>query len=102
MGFNEGVIRRMDAGHIAFRCPACERMHIVRLRQAHRDGHTWEWNNSHSKPTLTPSVHVNPPGANHDPVSHTCHFYLREGVMEYLPDCTHAMAGQRVPLPKME
>lgn len=31
--------------------------------------------------------------------SSVCHYFLRNGQIQYLGDCTHAMRGQTVPLP---
>lgn len=48
----------------------------------------WNWNGSTTRPTLSPSV--NNPGQ--------CHFFLRDGIMEFCGDCSHDKAGQKVPL----
>lgn len=30
---------------------------------------------------------------------HTCHSFVRDGQIEFLSDCTHALAGKTVSLP---
>jgi hypothetical protein len=40
---------------------------------------------------------------NHiDPKQRRCHSFLKDGVWEYLADCSHDMAGQKVEAPDWE
>lgn len=61
----------------------------------------WGWNGSMESPTLTPSVLVYPhkgtPGVFND--QPRCHTFVRDGKIEFLADCEHALAGQTVPIP---
>ena len=79
-------------------CPACGFEHSFRVD---REGHgkwdsVWEFNGDYEKPTFNPSM-----GANlhrqeeHHPI---CHSFLRDGIWQFLADCTHAMANQHVPM----
>jgi len=87
----------------AFRCPGCERDHSVSLG----DGATWSWNGDTDRPTLSPSVLVTYNGSDagqmdddgHRAPPAVCHSFVRDGQIEFLTDCTHALAGQTVPLP---
>jgi hypothetical protein len=36
-----------------------------------------------------------------DAYEQTCHLFLTDGRLQYLGDCTHALAGQTVPLPEL-
>lgn len=70
-----------------FWCPGCDDVH----------GITSAWTVvEHDDGTLTvdPSILVTRPGDD----GYRCHSYLRAGVWEYLTDCTHPLAGQRVPM----
>jgi hypothetical protein len=49
----------------------------------------WDWNGSTSAPTLTPSILKHTPGKR-------CHSFVRNGVVEFLADCEHELAGQSV------
>jgi len=49
------------------------------------------------KPTFAPSLLCN----GHDPALR-CHSFVRDGRIEFLPDCQHALAGQTVELPDWE
>lgn len=84
-----------------------------------QNGAKWGWNGSYERPTFTPSVlirsghHVpgQPPGsscwctynAEHpdEPAPFTCticHSFVTDGQIQFLGDCTHALAGQTVSL----
>lgn len=102
MSIIKGKIRQLDGGHIAFMCPGCQSLHVIRTQDATGQGPRWEWNKSWSKPTVSPSVLVNKAGSYHDPHSFTCHSFVREGNIQFLNDCTHALAGQTVELPDIE
>ena len=34
-----------------------------------------------------------------EPVPFVCHSFVVNGQIQFLPDCTHALAGQTVPIP---
>ena len=81
-------------GYALFFCPACDSPHAVRVN-THGSG--WGWNGSVDAPTLTPSVFSN---QHRDcPDLPACHSFVTEGRIQFLADCTHAMAGQTVDLP---
>lgn len=61
-------------------------------------GAVWSFNGSLDKPTFAPSILVTrKEGAGR--AQKVCHSFIREGRIEYLSDCTHALAGQTVDLP---
>ena len=88
-------------GGVCFWCPACEEAHCV----------TTEWLIDREAVTLAPSVLVGgvqwpksgpfyKPGHSAPEGGATvCHSFVRDGRIEYLSDCTHALAGQTVDLP---
>jgi hypothetical protein len=98
-------LRRTASGVIRHWCPACEWMHHIRVV----DPNPWEFDGNSDSPTFSPSVKVeyNGPDADTRPdgrrrrPSKVCHYFLRAGEIEFLPDCTHEMAGQKVPLPEL-
>ena len=93
-----------------FQCPACE--------QSHSPSDAWQFNGDVEKPTFNPSILVkwfkcdNPDDlfdsdgkvkvcedgrvAGKDII---CHSFVRNGNIQFLGDCTHALAGQTVELP---
>lgn len=54
----------------------------------------WEWDGDLEAPTLSPSILSKIGGE-------VCHSFLKDGVFEFLPDCTHEFSGQNVPLPDL-
>lgn len=67
-------------------CPACDTTHMVT--------DTWTVT-EHDDGTLTvdPSILLTQP-----PTTYRCHSYLRDGVWQYLDDCSHQHAGQSLPM----
>lgn len=74
----------------SFHCPGCGYLHPFEVPH-------WTWNGSLEKPTFNPSLLV----GQHDPKIR-CHSYVREGRIEFLSDCHHALAGQTVDLPEVK
>ena len=52
---------------------------------------TWDFNGDMERPTFTPSMLIHPGG-----IYVREHFFIRDGKIEYLADCDHAMAGMTV------
>lgn len=85
-------------------CDGCETLHVCTILPEQGRPH-WDWNGSLETPTLSPSV-LNRTGRAVDPAfvpesgdpPEVCHTFIRNGVVEFLADCTHALAGQSVPL----
>ena len=51
-------------------------------------------------PTISPSILVRwDEGDEHKP--QICHSYVRDGRIQFLGDCTHALAGKTVDLPEV-
>lgn len=89
MGIKTYEVINQDDSHYAWlvKCPACEAPHSFDKR--------WEFDGNHENPTFNPSMLVR--GNNT-----VCHSYLRNGVWEYLADCTHTMKSKMVGAPDWE
>jgi hypothetical protein len=64
----------------------------------------WGFNGDFEKPTFTPSLNTWWGGfrsGDHDVPLHRCHPVLREGRIQFLGDCTHALKEQTVDLPEI-
>jgi len=92
----------------AFICPGCDQEHAVWTGAG--PGAAWQFNNDLDKPTINPSLLVRM-GPKPDPITHlalkdaphrVCHSFIRDGQIQFLGDCTHALAGQTVELPEVE
>jgi hypothetical protein len=98
MGQLSPTLRDVDWGGrpaIAFWCPGCDQSHLVTTDR-------WQWNGSVDRPTVQPSILVTyngrDAGTDGAPPA-VCHSFLTDGQMQFLADCSHALAGQTVALP---
>ena len=85
------VVTRKPIGgrdSLYWHCSGCEETHRVLI-----DEGGWSWDGSLDRPTLLPSVLVRFTRAD---VPMVCHSFVRRGVVEFLGDCTHELAGQAV------
>lgn len=81
-------------GTVLFWCPGCLSYHGCQTDPNHRNpitGALWQWNGDMENPTLTPSILIH--GGGRTP---RCHLFVRDGKIEFLSDCSHALAGQTV------
>ncbi len=88
-------LRRTRAGGESwwFWCPGCETHHrfVTKLGEG-EEGPVWGFDGNAERPTFTPSLRVRlGDGAQ-------CHLFLTKGVVRYLSDCTHGLAGQSIPV----
>lgn len=85
---------------IWFKCPGCNDQHGI--------GDSWKFNGDYEKPTFSPSfltwVDPNPRAAEGSKyrTGFRCHSFIRNGMIEFCGDCTHALAGQTVAIPPWE
>ncbi len=80
------VLRRSQDGYMHW-CPGCKEMH--------RLPDTWKFNGNLEYPSFEESF-------NHgNSKEKICHYVLTNGVLNFCNDCTHALKGQSVPLPKL-
>lgn len=82
----------LDATEYTFFCPGCKATHWVRTSGKQP---CWSFNGDVDSPTLNPSILVR----GRDQTGDTrCHSYVKDGQIQFLPDCTHALAGKTVAL----
>lgn len=92
-------LRSIEGGLIGYWCQGCDSCHVIRVGG---DGAGWTFDGNADAPTFSPSVLVTYSGADtgHDDAPpERCHTFIRGGMVEFLGDCTHALAGQTLPLP---
>ena len=76
-----------------FYCPGCKEHHGFAVKGKK----TWTFNGDREKPTFAPSLLLRTPFPDGDRI---CHLFLREGVVQFLGDCTHDLAGTYYILPQ--
>lgn len=110
-------------GHMVF-CPACQQGHLFNTKEGNPNGvgghkPVWTFNNDIEKPTFRASMLVRSgcKASGHKPGDECwctyekrygkpspfscgcCHSIVTDGRIEFLGDCSHALAGQTVELP---
>lgn len=114
------LMRSRDGDQLRFTCPGCGENHAPYINGT---GHpVWGFNGDYDKPTFTPSLLVR---SGHYAGGHNgedcwcnwsernngepapfkctvCHSFVTDGKIQFLSDCTHALAGQTVELPEMD
>jgi hypothetical protein len=103
--------RAIDApGLVVWWCPGCRNTHQVPVKPEAPDG--WDFDGNLDAPTLAPSVLLyahetltdDYPGwpapitDQYQTTTPNCHSFVRAGQIVFLPDCTHELAGQTVPM----
>lgn len=79
-----------DGERLFWYCPGCEYHHAVPVDQG-----GWQWNRNLERPTLSPSV-------RHRVNNTCCHYFIRDGQIQYCGDCTHELAGQTIAMEQVE
>lgn len=98
-------LREVQKGMLAHWCPGCKELHMVYVAGFEHPGPIWGYDFKHDCPTFTPSLKhsTNRPrtiGEMTKPVTYTqCHYFIKNGQIQYLSDCIHPLAGQTVDLP---
>jgi hypothetical protein len=112
MGQLSAKLRNVQGG-FSYWCQGCEEMHAVNAG--------WQFDGNLEAPTFSPSVLVTSghyaPGwtgpscwctynAEHPDKAapfkcSRCHTFIKGGMVQFLGDCTHALAGQTLPLPDL-
>jgi hypothetical protein len=72
-------------------CPGCKCLHPINIDRPNTFGAKWTWNGDVERPTFSPSIHL----------VGMCHYFIRDGMIEFCGDSKHALAGQTVPLPDL-
>ena len=110
---------RLEGGLLSFHCPGCKCSHAFDSR--------WTFDGNMDAPTFSPSLLVGhwimpddwdyetaPRDENGGLIlskdgTHVlgayelrCHSFVRGGVIEFLSDCTHELAGKKVPMGDIE
>lgn len=83
-----------------FHCPGCGYDHGLWIRQCLEGGNPqWSFNGDVDKPTFSPSLLVYVDDTRKES---QCHSFIRDGMIQFLDDCKHELAGQTVEIPDSE
>jgi hypothetical protein len=86
-------------------CPACKTMHAFAVSKPFSNGAKWRFDGNLESPTFEPSMNIAigpyPYGEGEKPRIDRCHYFLHNGVIQYLADCTHEMTNTSIALPDL-
>jgi hypothetical protein len=83
------VLAKEDGVHMHW-CPGCSSFHLIDVEQPNpRNGARWSFDGNVFRPTFSPSINI----------VGSCHYFIRNGYIEFCADSQHALAGQTVELP---
>jgi hypothetical protein len=92
-------------GELGFICKGCGYRHFITDNESTGHQLCWEFNKDYEKPTINPSILFNrdvPDEYLKEGNMHRCHSFIKDGMIQYLGDCTHQLAGQTIELPDIE
>lgn len=75
--------------HYSFYCPGCKNHHSITS--------SWTFNRDYNKPTISPSILVQ--SASPKGTKRICHSFVKDGMIQFLGDCTHDLKNQTVEIP---
>lgn len=107
------VEKKWGVCRIFFQCPGCGHEHHFNTEATREyleeykrirgtDFPIWTWNSDLALPTFQPSLLNRWKFTVPDKPEKVCHLFLTNGQIQFLTDCTHALAGQTVELPEMK
>lgn len=84
-------------GIYSFFCPGCGKYHTINTKDEGYKQPIWGFNGDVDKPTFTPSLAVlSVTNIANEYREMRCHSFIRDGKIQYLSDCDHALAGQTI------
>lgn len=70
-------------------CPGCNQAHPINTGEKNQWNAIWSFDGNFARPTFNPSINI----------VGRCHYFIREGNIQFCGDSKHALAGKTVPLP---
>jgi hypothetical protein len=106
---------------VYFYCPGCKCDHGVWTQLTEKNKSVWGFNGNIDKPTFNPSILIQwiwvpdelekdekgnyvlgPDGRVKGAKDIICHSFVKDGMIQYLSDCTHELAGKIIELPEYQ
>jgi hypothetical protein len=104
-----GKLQNQDGkwyGCYLFFCPGCKFGHAIhdeKFVKIDENGNperpAWTFNGNEEKPTFSPSYLCQAPRGDK---MIRCHSYIKDGMIQFLADCSHELAGKTVPMEDYE
>jgi hypothetical protein len=103
MSDNTAVIENYgeDPLVVGWTCPGCGFDHCITVDPSAKNTPIWSFNGDYTRPTFSPSILVTFEWGK-DRVKKVCHFFVKDGIVDFLNDCTHELKGTQVALPSIQ
>ena len=86
------IVPTINSSKLTFWCPGCKCGHYIT--------DAWKITGTDEEPTVTPSVLVKGAVGN-PPRTIRCHLFIKQGMIQFLNDCDHELAGQVVQMEEL-
>lgn len=80
------ICKLTSTGQLCYWCEGCKHAHCIPAKQ-------WDFTGNLEAPTLSPSVRHFWTHPETKKQHTTCHYHLKNGVLEYCGDCEHEFKG---------
>jgi hypothetical protein len=94
------------AGWFGHWCPGCNAPHEISVDTPNGSGAKWTFDGNMERPTFSPSINMR--WGNRVPGQQAnfknggqCHYFIRNGMIQFCGDCTHELAGKTISLPEI-
>lgn len=80
-------------------CPGCNSGHEINVDAVNAQGAKWSFNGDAERPMFSPSINIRwgkYAGQQHTEHGGICHYFIRNGKIEYCSDSTHHLSGNTV------
>lgn len=85
------MISKLISGNLYYWCEGCWRAHSVPINR-------WQYSGTEDNPTISPSVRHYYTNPENNQETTICHYFIRNGNIEYCNDCEHKLKGQTLKL----
>lgn len=75
--------------------PLRKRIIPIQMSGSRAETSNWSWNGDTERPTLKPSILTE---FRYAGVRYHCHSFVNDGIVQFLSDCSHELAGQNIEL----
>lgn len=76
-------------------CLGCKCFHLIHINKPNpHTGAKWYFNGDFDKPSFSPSIHIKRASGITE-----CHYFIKDGMIQYLNDCLHPYAGKTIEIP---
>ena len=76
--------------------------HLIPTQRKNDGGASWSFSGTHDNPIFSASINSFATYPDTLEVDYRCHFFIRNGQIEFCGDCTHEHKGKTMDLPDID